>query len=190
MTIPFIEYTLAPWEGFSHLTRIYAVGTAAIQLADQKWHDSAGPPLWYLGNQDIPEISFSIRENAGILCGPGLGEDASLAIRASLALCRATDKLLMPTCVLLLEEYKPCMELESISSHAALYPFVSRLFMGVADLKERAEIIREIVEDFGVANYWASPVACGKGHLVRSKETLELAERWTQEGNFDYLTLL
>ena len=189
MSIQIVEYKPAPWEGFSHLTRIYAVGTAAIQIADQKWRDSSGPPLWYSGNQDIPEISFSIRENAGILCGPGLGEDASQTIRASLALCRATDKLLMPTCVLLLEEYDPCMELEAITKHAALYPFVSRLFMGMADLKERAERIREIVEDFGAANFWASLAAYGKGHLVRDGKTLDLAERWSQEGNFDYFTL-
>ena len=50
--------------------------------------------------------------------------------------------------------------------------------MGVANLKERAERIREIAEDFGAANFWASPAACEKGHLVQSKETLELAERW------------
>ena len=80
--------------------------------------------------------------------------------------------------------------LRVVSSHAALYPFESLLFMGVADLKERAERIREIVEDFGAANFWASPAACGKGYLVRSKETLELAERWAQEGNYDYLPLV
>ena len=167
MSIQIVEYNPAPWEGFSHLTRIYAVGTAAIQIADQKWRDSAAPPLWYSGNKDIPQILFSIRENAGILCGPGSGEDASQALRAYLSLCMATDRLLMPTCVLLLEEYKPCMELESISNHAALYPFVSRLFMGVADLKERAERIQEIVED----------AATG------SKDFDTIMQEWTEKWN-------